>query len=51
MWYVCIESPLETTLNLICRSDIEIKNKDANKPNDKRQLRPGASVKFNNENK
>lgn len=33
------------------KGDIEIKNKDANKPNNKRQLRPGASVKFNNENK
>ena len=33
------------------KGDIEIKNKDANEPNNKRQLRPGASVKFNNENK
>ena len=33
------------------KGDIEIKNKDASKPNNKRQLRPGASVKFNNENK
>ena len=33
------------------KGDIEIKNKDATKPNNKRQLRPGASVKFNNENK
>ena len=33
------------------KGDIEIKDKETNKPNTKRQLRPGASVKFNNENK
>ncbi len=33
------------------KGDIEIKNKETDKPGMKRQLRPGASVKFNNENK